>query len=577
MKIKIILLIFILITLCQFKTLAQCNTTRAQDSIALVRLFDATSGKSWTKTWDIGKPMSGWFGVTLGTGGRVIKLKLPNNNVGGTLPVELASLCALQTLDLSRNTITGILPTQMFLLTSLDTLRLNYNQLSGQIPRFISYSLTILDVGNNQFTGTFPSLDSANYLQTLYLNNNKIGGTLPVSFFNTHYNLQNFSIRFNQFTGTIPAEISNLYYLIQLDLSVNQLTGSIPSSIGTINALEILGISNNALTGVIPTSFGNLKNLKTLDLGSNKLVSPLPTSLGNLKKLNYLDLSINQFTDSLPPQYGGMDSLDLFAISYNQLKGRVPVELAQLKKLAYLDVSYNRFDSLTNFSNAFPRYLESIRSRRFVVSGNKFTFDDIVPNISWLGKPSFLFGYLGQDSIICTAKSTTLTLGASYTIALNIDGGLTSNIYRWYKNGKLIDKTNVNKLTLNNAQPCQAGNYSCQVTNPAVPGMTLFCPNQTFVFFLGPQSCAPYDVTTFPNPVQNVLNITITSPPDDVRFMRLTNMLGQVVLSKRFDEGDIVNGLSIDCANFPNGSYFLSFFTEGGSVSLTKRVQVLKK
>ena len=48
-------------------------------------------------------------------------------------------------------------------------------------------------------------------------------------------------------------------------------------------------------------------------------------------------------------------------------------------------------------------------------------------------------------------------------------------------------------------------------------------------------------------------------------------------LEKRFDEGDVINGLSIDCANFPNGSYFLSLFTEGGSVSLTKRVQVLKK
>jgi Leucine-rich repeat (LRR) protein len=579
MKIKILLLIFILINLFQYKTVAQvtCNANRAQDSISLRRLYTATNGGAWTTKWDTTKPMSTWGGVTLGAGGRVTKLEMSNNNLTGTLPNELNSLCALQTLDLSNNKISGILPPQMSLMAGLAIVRLNNAQLTGQIPRFRATSLTILDLGNNQFSGTFPDLDSCYGLQTLYLNNNKIGGTLPVPFFNGHFNLQNFFIRFNQFTGTIPAEISNLYYLIQLDLSVNQLTGSIPSSIGTINALEILGISNNALTGVIPTSFGNLKNLKTLDLGSNKLVSPLPTSLGNLKKLNYLDLSINQFTDSLPPQYGGMDSLDLFAISYNQLKGRVPVELAQLKKLAYLDVSYNRFDSLTNFSDAFPRYLESIRSRRFVISGNKFTFDDIVPNISWLGKPSFLFGYLGQDSIVCTAKSTTLTRGASFTIALNIDGGLTSNFYRWYKDGKLINRTNVNSLTLNNVQPCQAGVYSCQVTNPNVQAMILVCPNQALVVPEPFHSCAPYDVTTFPNPVQNVLNITITSPPDDVRFMRLTNMLGQVVLSKRFDEGDVVNGLSIDCANFPNGSYFLSLFTEGGSVSLTKRVQVLKK
>jgi hypothetical protein len=199
--------------------------------------------------------------------------------------------------------------------------------------------------------------------------------------------------------------------------------------------------------------------------------------------------------------------------------------------------------------------------------------------MSWLTKPSFLFQYLGQDTLIstCTPKTTTLTRGGSFTIDLKIDGGLTSNFYRWYKDGKLINKTNVNSLTLNNVQPCQAGIYSCQVTNPNVQAMALVCPSQALVVPEPFQSCAPYDVMTFPNPVQNVLNITITSPPDDVRFMRLTNMLGQVVLSKRFDEGDVVNGLSIDCANFPNGSYFLSLFTEGGSVSLTKRVQVLKK
>jgi Leucine-rich repeat (LRR) protein len=579
MKIKILLLILVLINFCPPKTFSQvvCNTSRAQDSFALALLFDATSGKSWTKTWDLGKPMTTWFGVTLGVGGRVIRLELPNNNLIGFLPNQLTSLCAVQALDLSYNKIIGALPLQMSNMSGLTTVRLNNAELTGQIPRFIATSLTYLDLGNNQFNGTFPNLDSCFSLQTLYLNNNKIGGTLPISFFNSHFNLQRLSIRFNQFTGTIPTAISNLYALVSLDLSVNQLTGTIPTSIGSLQKLEALAISNNLLTGTIPANFGNLSNLKTLDLGFNKLTSPLPTALGNLKRLNFLALQSNEFTDILPPQYGGMDSLELFTISYNQLKGTVPVELSRLKKLAYLDVSYNRFDSLTNFTGGFPRYLESVTSRRFVISGNKFTFDDILPNMSFQSKPSFVYQYLGQDSIICAPKSSTLARNENFTIDLNIDKGLTTNVYRWFKNDKLINRTNVNRLTLQNVQPCHAGTYVCQVTNPAVPGMTLYCPSQVLAVPEPFQSCLPYEITTFPNPVENTLNFTITSPPDDVRMMRLSNMLGQIVWSRRFDEGDIINGLNINCADFPNGSYFLSLYTEGGLLSLTKRVQVLKK
>jgi Leucine-rich repeat (LRR) protein len=682
MKIKILLLIFIFLNLFTSKSVAQCNTTRAQDSLTLMQFYNATNGASWNNTmgkWGI-NAMNTWFGVTLNASGRVIRLELPNNNLTGTLPVEFAKLCVLQTLELSDNKIGGTLPPQMSSMFGLTVVRMNGNQLSGQIPRFIATSLSNLDLGNNQLSGTLPALDSCFSLKSLELRNNKISGTIPALIFTTHtYTLDYFSVSNNQFTGSIPTqiggngisslrtlyldmnqltggipkelglcrqlltidlsnnqllgaippEINNIWTsgtslrqlilnnnklsgsipsfrslnqiqmldfsinafsvipssldslpnLTHLNLSYNQITGNIPVNLMRDTSLVFLGISDNKLTGAIPSTIGNLKKLVYVSFANNGLNVALPPSLSGATKLRELYLFGNQIPSTIPPQYGLLDSLEIFQIERNQLAGTVPFELSKIKRLAHFSVAYNKLDSLSNFSSGMngqvlvtPYY-----KKGFYCNNNKFTFDDILPNLPLRAKPSFDFAYLGQDSIICTSKSSTLPRGENFTIALNIDGGLTSNVYRWFKDGKLIDKTNVNKLTLNKVQPCHAGTYSCQVTNPAVPSMVLVCPNQVIAVPEPFQSCAPYEITTFPNPVENILNVTIVSPPDDVRLMRLSNMLGQVVWSRRFDEGDVINGLSLDCGNFPNGSYFLSLYTEGGLLSLTKRVQVLKK
>lgn len=33
--------------------------------MALVSLYNATAGTSWTNTWDLNQPMNTWYGVTL--------------------------------------------------------------------------------------------------------------------------------------------------------------------------------------------------------------------------------------------------------------------------------------------------------------------------------------------------------------------------------------------------------------------------------------------------------------------------------------------------------------------------------
>src|SRR6476620_326745 len=59
--------------------------------------------------------------------------------------------------------------------------------------------------------------------------------------------------------------------VISIDLSNNNLTGTLPAEITTLTYLQQLNLFKNAISGNIPTTIGNLKQLKTLNLSFNKL------------------------------------------------------------------------------------------------------------------------------------------------------------------------------------------------------------------------------------------------------------------------------------------------------------------
>ena len=55
------------------------------DRIALTQLFEATGGSSWKNStgWGTSRPLEDWHGVTVDGAGRVIELKLAENNLKG--------------------------------------------------------------------------------------------------------------------------------------------------------------------------------------------------------------------------------------------------------------------------------------------------------------------------------------------------------------------------------------------------------------------------------------------------------------------------------------------------------------
>ncbi|XP_062076816.1 receptor-like protein EIX2 isoform X1 [Humulus lupulus] len=82
----------------------------------------------------------------------------------------------------------------------------------------------------------------------------------------------------NKLTGEIPAEVTRLVELTQLNLSRNELSGHIPEKIGNLGKLESLDLSHNKLSGKIPKSLAELSLLDHLDLSNNQLSGKIPTS-----------------------------------------------------------------------------------------------------------------------------------------------------------------------------------------------------------------------------------------------------------------------------------------------------------
>ena len=101
----------------------------ASDRAALVALYNATEGGSWTTrtNWLSGRPLDEWHGVTTDSDGRVTALNLSSNSLYGPIPAALGRLSNLNHLNLADNGLTGEIPTELGNLSNL-TLAVSFRQ-----------------------------------------------------------------------------------------------------------------------------------------------------------------------------------------------------------------------------------------------------------------------------------------------------------------------------------------------------------------------------------------------------------------------------------------------------------------
>lgn len=176
------------------------------------------------------------------------------------------------------------------------------------------------------------------HVTELFLTGNRLTGTIPAQLSDLTQ-LDDLDLAQNALTGTIPAQLGNLTNLTDLNLSQNQLTGSIPPQLGNLTNLISLSLQKNKLTGSIPPELGNATSLYSLTLQNNFLSGPIPPTFGNLTNLGVLSLSANKISGNIPTQLGNLQNLQSLYLDTTQMGGEIPTSFVKLKNLFNLKLN----------------------------------------------------------------------------------------------------------------------------------------------------------------------------------------------------------------------------------------------
>ncbi|TVU33032.1 hypothetical protein EJB05_24812, partial [Eragrostis curvula] len=367
---------------------------------------------------------------TLGLLKRLQVLNLYNNSLIGRIPQEIGNLTNLVSLSMSSNHLTGSILSSLGNLQKIENLQVTGNQLTEPIPSFLgNLSLTILNLGSNNFEGEIVPLQALSSLAVLNLQENVLHGSIP----SWLGNLSSFiflSLGANALTGAIPESLAKLEVLSSLILAQNNLTVNIPSSLGNLHTgissldpfllpfsisplLEHLmyistglqgcdssmSVQVNMISGTAPPCLGvRQKSLSVLTLENNQLHTNegggwgFLFSLTNSSLLKFSDFSTNMFQGSLPNAIANL-STNLQAINAdnNMIRGNIPEGIGNLVSLSYLFMGNNYLEGSITTS------LGGLQKLIFFDRGMNNLSGEIPPaigNFTLLNKL-----YLGQNSL----------------------------------------------------------------------------------------------------------------------------------------------------------------------------------
>lgn len=214
--------------------------------------------------------------------------------------------------------------------TNLITLNLRINNFRGDLSAYnfsTLHNLHTIDLGNNNFTGSFPlTLTSCMFFTAIRLSRNKIE---------------------EQISPTILALVS-LSYLSITNNNLSNITGAIRILMGCKNLRMLLLCKSffheaNPDENQITISSYAFQNLIVLGIGDCEIKGQIPTWLGKLKKLQVLSLGSNQIIGPIPGWFGNMPNLFCIDLSYNSISGEFPKEFCGLPTMA-LQEAKNRAD-----------------------------------------------------------------------------------------------------------------------------------------------------------------------------------------------------------------------------------------
>ena len=110
-------------------------------------------------------------------------------------------------------------------------------------------------------------------------------------------------------------EVLGALKVLCLWLQRNKVTGSLPDSLCRASGtLADLDVSQNVLSGALPEGLGlgGLQALRLLIIFMNRLTSTLPRGLAGLRLLDYLQALRNSFEGALPDGVKNLRALTVF-------------------------------------------------------------------------------------------------------------------------------------------------------------------------------------------------------------------------------------------------------------------------
>ncbi|XP_062076955.1 receptor-like protein 7 [Humulus lupulus] len=334
-----------------------------------------------TTSWENGTNCCTWNGVTCDKlTGHVINLNVHCSGLQGILLPNnsLFSLSHLRTLILSGNGFFGSqISSEFGKFTYLTRLNISNSGFSGYVPLEIAHlsKLTSLDISSSDDvkldTSTLKRIvQNLTHLRELHMANNDLSSVvLPASFVNLSSSLISLDLSDTKLQGEFPTNIFRLPNLLKLYLWGNDnLTGSFPKSNWSSHLME-LDLSSSGFSIDIAYLTRNLKNLNSLFLSVCKFVGSYPKLVGNFTQIIQLDLSFNNFSGQVPwssLNFSRIISLDL---SVNNFIGKLP----QTVKPPPLDLKI-LFLFENNFNGTLPCWLSLAPSLQHVdLHGNQFT------------------------------------------------------------------------------------------------------------------------------------------------------------------------------------------------------------
>ncbi|KAI3971451.1 hypothetical protein MKW92_033622 [Papaver armeniacum] len=301
-------------------------------------------------------------------------LRMHENEINSSIPVQLANLTCLSILDLSSGDLQGSIP----YLPNLKELDVSHNpNLHSHVIRMFEHpwpKLQNLQISYTNVSASVPSsISNAPLLVSFSASKCSIGGALPFSIYHLS-RLQHLDLSYNNITGSIDSSISNLKYLNFLRLSHNNLHGYIPNSICKISPLQHLDLEYNNITGTLPSFITKLRNLNFLSVSHNSIQGTVSLiSLINELNLTMLDLSPNKLTvvidQHLYPSKFNLERLDLHSCN---MKGCIPTFICNFTRLKYVDFSDN------NLTGTIPFCIFDLKKLK-VLDLSKNRIRDVLP------------------------------------------------------------------------------------------------------------------------------------------------------------------------------------------------------